>query len=230
MTLEAGNVIAKRWAGFFALTATVGLLYYYAFKVAMSENPLVAVLIGAAALFLLYGLYLERGAVTVAWQGPLFPTKDLYLFLTVFVGGVVSYWLNVSMGLGAVVASALVGVLAAALLPAYAVPLYCGGFVGMASPKVLGSAGLVLAAAVAGAIYVLAQDVFNGFGGKLGTIACAGCILSASCCGNALLTGSVPSGDVAARIIITSVIAAVTSYLVNVRMEKARLWGQLLWD
>lgn len=221
-------MIAKRWAGFLMLAATAGLLYYYALKVAVSENPFVAIAIGIAALFLLYGFYLERGAVTAPWKGPLFPTKDLYLFLSVFVGGVVSYWLNVSMGLGAVVAAALVGVLAGVLMPAYAVPLYCGGFVGMASPKVLDSAQLLLAAAVAGAIYVLAQDVFNGFGGKLGTIACAGCILSATFSGKALLTGSVPSGDVATRIIITSVIAAVAAYLVNVKMGKGAVMGSAI--
>ena len=221
-------MIAKRSAGFLLLAATAGLLYYYAFTVAVSENPFIAVVIGVAALFLLYGFYLERGAVSAPWKRPVFPTKDLYLFLSVFVGGAVSYWLNVNMGLGAVVAAALVGVLAGVLMPAYAVPLYCGGFVGMASPKVLDSTQLLLAAAIAGVIYVLAQDVFNGFGGKLGTIACAGCMLSALCCGKALLTGQVPSGDVSTKIVVTSVIAAVVAYLVNVKMGKGAVMGSAI--
>lgn len=221
-------MIAKRSAGFILLAATVGMLYYYAVKVALGQSPLFAVPLGIAALCLLYGFYLERGALTAPWNGPLFPTKDLYLFLSVFSGGVVSYWLNVGIGLGAVVAAALVGVLAGTLLPAYAVPLYCGSFVGMASPKVLTAGHVVLASAIAGAIYVLAQDVFNGFGGKLGTIACAGCVLTAAFSGKALLTGTVPPADVASRIIITSVIAAVAAYLVNVRLGKGAVMGSAI--
>ena len=216
---------ARRWTGFLLLAATVGLLYYYAFTVATSENPSVAFVIGIAGMFLLYGFYLEKDAVTAPWKGPLFQTNDLYLFCSVFAGGVISYWLNVNLGLGAVVAAALVGVLADTLVPSYAAPLYCGSFVGMASPKVLNSTQLLLAAALAGVIYVLAQDVFNGFGGKLGTIACAGCMLSALLSGKALLSGQVPSGDVSQKIVVTAIQASVVAYFLNVEMGKGAVMG-----
>lgn len=212
---------AKRSAGFLILAATCGLLFYYAVSVALSASAFVpAIVIGLALLALAYGFYLERGAVTAPSKGPLFPTKDLYLFISVVAGASASYWLSVNVKLGAVVAAALVGVIAGLVAPSYAVPLYCGGFVGMASPKVLDMSQLLLAAAVAGVVYVLAQDVFNGFGGKLGTIACAGCIVSAAICGKALLSSQVPVWDVGQQIILTSVIASVLTYLVNVKMGK----------
>ncbi|HHY44249.1 MAG TPA: hypothetical protein GX512_00870 [Firmicutes bacterium] len=219
---------AKRTAGFLLLAATCSLLYYYALMVSIETSPLVAVVLGVVCLSLLYGFYLEWPAISAKWEGPVFPVKDLKLFLSVFVGALVSYWLNVNLGLGAVVASALVGVLAGVVVPAYGVPIYCGSFVGMASPKVLNETGIILAAAVAGVIYVLAQDVFNGFGGKLGTIACSGCILACTFLRHPLLSGVVPTWDVGSRLIVTSVVAAVAAYYVNVRMGKGAVLGSAL--
>jgi len=150
----------------------------------------------------------------------MFSPKDLCLFLAVIAGAVASYWLSVEMKLGAVVAASLVGVIAAVVLPSYGVPLYTGAFVGMASPKVLNSAQLFLAAAIAGVIFVLAQDVFNGFGGKLGTIACASCILSALSCSKPLLSSPVPAWDASQRMVLTAVLASVAAYYLNVGMGK----------
>jgi len=221
-------VIAKRTAGFLLLAATCGLLFYYALAVALGTGALLTALIGLVAASLLYGFYLEWPAVHAPHEGPVFPAKDLKLLVAVFVGALASYWLNVNMQLGAVVAAALVGVLAGVLLPAYGVPIYCGSFVGMASPKILNQTEIILAAAVAGVIYVLAQDVFNGFGGKLGTIACGACCLSAVLLGHPLLTGSVPGWDVGSRLILTSVVAAVLAYYVNVRMGKGAVLGSAI--
>lgn len=223
-------MIIKRYAGLAILAVTCWLLYGLSLSAAATLGAFVpAVVIGLALAGLLYGVYLERGeALKAPVAGPVFPVKDLYLFVSVVAGAVASYWFSVSMKLGAVIGAALVGLLAGVLIPAYAVPIYCGAFAGMASPKVLGNTELLLAAVVAGIVYVLAQDVFNGFGGKLGTIACTGCILSAKFYGKALLSSQVPGWDVGQQILITSVIAAVVTYIVNVKLGKGAVIASAL--
>jgi hypothetical protein len=211
---------AKRSAGFLVLAATCVLLFYYAFSEALSSGAALIIVLGIALLTLLVGLFHETKTITAASSGPVFPANDLYIFASVVVGSLVSYWLSVNMGLGSIVAAALVGVVGGTLLPAYGAPLYCGAFVGMASPKVLDDTQLLIAGVIAGIIYVLAQDVLNGFGGKFGTIACAGCIVAAQCFSKPLLSSAIPTWDVGKKIILTSVIAAVVTYLINVRMGK----------
>ena len=96
--------------------------------------------------------------------------------LAVAIAGPLTYALSVSLGLGPVVASALVGLLAALTVGEQAAPAYCGTFVGMVSSAVFPTLGPVAAASlVAAVVFVLAKRVFNGFGGKLGTTAFLGC-------------------------------------------------------
>jgi hypothetical protein len=66
------------------------------------------------------------------------------------------------------------------VIPDYAVPAYCGSFVGMTSIQLLFSHGeLALAVVIAAVIYVLTACTFAGIGGKLGTIAFAGSMITA---------------------------------------------------
>lgn len=219
---------AKRTAGFWGLAATCSLLYYYTLKASIQTSVPVAVILGAVFLSLFYGFYLEWPITLGKWEGPVFARKDLNLFIAVFVGALVSYRLSDGVGLGAILASSLVGLVAGLLLPAYGVPIYCGSFVGMVSPMVLNQTEIVLAAALAGILYVLAQDVFNGFGGKLGTIACAGCVLSCAILRHPLLSASIPTWDVGLPILVTSVVASVAAYCVNVRLKRGPVLGSAL--
>lgn len=223
-------MIVKRYAGLVILAVTCWLLFSLSVSGAATAGAFVPTgVIGLAFLGLLYGVYLERREVVKApAEGPLFPRKDLYLFISVVAGAALSYWLSVNMKLGAVVGAALVGLLAGVLIPAYAVPVYCGSFVGQASPKVFDSGEMLLAAIIAGIVYVLAQDVFNGFGGKLGTIAYAGGILFALLGGETLLSSQVPGWDVGQQTVLTSVIAAVVTYLVNVKLGKGAVVASAL--
>ncbi|MFC6954072.1 hypothetical protein [Halorubellus litoreus] len=88
----------------------------------------------------------------------------------------VTYALSVHAGFGPVLASAVVGLVAGVVFSDVDAAAYCGSFVGMVSPVVFPSVGVVLVAGlVAGVGFVATRESFAGFGGKLGTLALFGC-------------------------------------------------------
>jgi hypothetical protein len=205
-----------------------GALFYNTLVTALPLNTTVTVLMTIACAGLLHGLYLEKDLL-YAGGGPAgFAIADLKAFLAVVVGSLVSYYLNVTLGLGAVLGASLVGLVGAVVAPAYGPPLYCGSFVGMASPTVLRFPAFLLAIVGAGIIYVLAQDVFNGYGGKLGTIACAGCCLASLVSGSTFLSSPVSSWEGAWPSILVATAAAVLSYVINVRLACGGVMGSAL--
>ena len=104
--------------------------------------------------------------------------------LAVAGGALVTRVLAVDLGLGVIVAAALVGLVADRVAPSHGAAVYCGTFVGMASPVLLPDAVSVAAAGlVAGMVFVAGDGVFDGFGGKLGTAAFVGCVAVASAFG-----------------------------------------------
>lgn len=147
---------------------------------------------------------------------------DLYNFLSVITGGIIAFFVAQELGLSAVMASALVGVIAHLIIPKYEVPVFCGSFVGMASDSLLpGYNYLLLAAVIAGLVYVIGKYSFNGFGGKLGTTAFIGCVLAATLTGQDFLTSTIPQGLLASQILIYGVIGAVISFILNVRLNNS---------
>ena len=109
---------------------------------------------------------------------------DLQDIFYIAIGGVFTYFLNVDLQLGAVIAAGIVGTLAA-LLP-YLQPnsktvkripatVYCGAFIGMSQQSVASNYSFVLfACLITGLLFIGAKNLFNGFGGKLGTLAFGG--------------------------------------------------------
>lgn len=98
--------------------------------------------------------------------------KDLLIIFYCVIGAILAYVINVYIGLGAIIASSMIGLLGAILMPNYAVAIYCGSFVGMVSPMVLHDFyHVLLAAMMAGFILMLSEDVYKGYGGKLGATA-----------------------------------------------------------
>ncbi|MGM0414664.1 MAG: hypothetical protein ACQEQP_05760 [Bacillota bacterium] len=147
---------------------------------------------------------------------------DFYNFLSVVTGGLVAFFMAQELGLSAVMASALVGIIGHLIIPEYEVPVFCGSFVGMASYSLLpGYNYLLLAAVIAGIIYVIGKFSFNGFGGKLGTTAFIGCVLAATLTGQDFIAGSIPQGLLASQILIYGVIGAVLTFILNVRLDNS---------
>ncbi|VTT87200.1 hypothetical protein DM2_3238 [Halorubrum sp. DM2] len=151
---------------------------------------------------------------------------DLGNAAAVAVGAPLTFLLSVRVGVGPVVASALVGLCASLLTETYAAPAYCGSFVGMATPAAGADPGSVVAAGlVAGGVFVLAKRAFNGFGGKLGTTAFVGCLSVAAFGGLAPGTETVPEPTVAAGLVGAAALAALATFILSVRLDHGPVVG-----
>lgn len=135
------------------------------------------------------------------------------------VGGAgLTYWLSVDAGVGPVLASASVGLIAGVALPRVDSAAYCGSFVGMVSPTVFPDLSLVLVAGVASSgLFVAARGAFDGYGGKLGTTALFGCLVAAGLSGTAFAGGSSPAWAEAVIVVPTGAVAAALTVALGVR-------------
>lgn len=101
--------------------------------------------------------------------------------LFVILGALATFYLNHYLAWGPVIAAAAIGLLASyipeikqesAKLRAIPSAIYCGAFVGMSSLLVMPNLIMIgLASLIAGIIFAFTHHVFDGCGGKLGTIA-----------------------------------------------------------
>jgi hypothetical protein len=101
------------------------------------------------------------------------------------VGAAVTVVASERFGLGPVIGSALVGLVAGAVLPVVlpavggllATVVFCASFVGMSSRERLGSDMAVgFAGALCGVVFIAVAPAFAGAGGKLGTTAFLACL------------------------------------------------------
>jgi hypothetical protein len=146
--------------------------------------------------------------------------KDLLTALSVIVGAVAAFFANIELGHGGVIGSSIVGITSAVVVPSYAVAMFCGSFIGMASPAVFASyPQLLLAAAVSAVIFVWAQDVFIGFGGKLGTTAFAGSIAAAFILDAPLVHLSIPPVRDMPLIIIFSIAGVLLTFWIHTTLK-----------
>jgi len=140
--------------------------------------------------------------------------------LSVVSGSLLAYALSHDLSLGAVVAASLVAILAYLIAPSYSVPAYCGAFVGMTSNLLLFSYVEVgLAGLIAGIVYVLTRHVFNGIGGKLGTIALIGTALTGMSLGREFLLLPIADWETNTLIILTAMLGAPLTFFLNIHQK-----------
>jgi hypothetical protein len=109
------------------------------------------------------------------------------LVVAAAVAALVTFLVSVRLDHGPVVGSAVVGLAAGIVCPplfaagdALAAVAFCASFAGMATPeRIPGPGAMLLAGGTAGVGFVGAAPYFVGFGGKLGTIAFAACLVAA---------------------------------------------------
>ena len=147
-------------------------------------------------------------------------------FIGVVGGALATYVLSVDMGLGAVTASGLIGLLGALIFPAQAVPIYCGSFVGMSSASLLvNNAEMLLASAAAGFVYNLAVGALDGFGGKLGTIAFTGAVITGLGLGRDFISLEIPATPLRWQILFYATAAAVLTYWLSITLKHGPVIG-----
>ena len=206
-------------AGFIILSFFTLTLYSFGFYESLDKAFLPAL---TAALWMA-GFIIEsvRELGASRLQGGIFFELDLkedfLSLISVFGGSLAAYYVNTGFGLGSVTASALTGILAAVFIKPYAAAVYCGSFAGMASPEFLGSTCMIYAGIISGVVYVMCKNIFNGFGGKLGTVAFAGCIFASLITGSTLLGSAVPGWNTGIILIVYSAAGAVITFHLNVR-------------
>ena len=143
--------------------------------------------------------------------------KHVYEFIGVVIGGVLACIVCRDFKLGAVVGASLVGIVAHFVVPKYAVPVYCGAFVGMTSNALLFTRSEVaIASVIAGIIFVLSSYVFGGFGGKLGTIAFISTIITSLILGREFIVAPIFETKTILLIILVALIATPLTYYFNV--------------
>lgn len=175
---------------------------------------------GIAAILITSGtfiaIFLEGKTLLNVEIEPVDFSRKFFEFLAVFLGGVVTFYLSTNLGLGAVIASSVVGILAAMIVPKYGAAAYCGSFVGMSSYSLFSTySAVALASAISGVVYVLSRDIFSGFGGKLGTIAFIGGTIAAVILGREFLITPVADWTTNLWVLFFAFIAAPLTFYLN---------------
>lgn len=208
------------FSGFIVLSVMVLLLYgftiYHAWQVKRLGMFLLLLLCGG----LIQGIVVEgRQRWHAGDMDELFTIRSVKIFAAVFLGAVVAFVLKVDLGMGAVVGAGLTALIAALIVPGLSVPVYCGAFVGMTSARLFTAPGdLCLAAAIAGLIYLLTQDSFQGYGGKLGTIAFTGTFVTGFGLKREFLLTPLPAIELILPILLCAVIATAFTYYLSVTL------------
>jgi len=135
--------------------------------------------------------------------------------LAVPASALVTFTLHARLGLGSVAASSLVGLGASLGSKRFGAAAFCGSFVGMASPLAFETLGAVAASGtLAGATFAAARGSFDGYGGKLGTIALAGSLASAFFGRIELHSLVIPGWDLGLEIVAATTLGAVATFLI----------------
>jgi hypothetical protein len=207
--------------GFLVLSVMVLLLYGFTLYHAWLVKRLGTFVLFMLSVGLVKGIIVEGRQLWLSDEkDELFTVQSVKVFSAVFLGAVIAFLLKVDLGLGAVVGAGLTALMAALVFPGLAVPAYCGAFVGMTSSRLFSAYGdLCLAAAIAGAVYLLTQRSFQGYGGKLGTIAFCGTFVTGFGLKREFLLTPFPALDLIAPILLCAVIATAFTFYLSVTLD-----------
>jgi hypothetical protein len=117
----------------------------------------------------------------------------------------------------------MVGVMGSFLVPVYPFSIFCGSFIGMTSPALLGYPQIMVASLVGGAIFAVGRQGFYGMGGKLGVTAFVGVwiviLLAQGSPAIPLIPPAVPELPMKILIVLISGIASFCTYFLNRRAK-----------
>ncbi|PKK95404.1 MAG: hypothetical protein CVV60_01505 [Tenericutes bacterium HGW-Tenericutes-5] len=152
-----------KWIGFFFILVFTA---YPIITIVIDNKGIVRYLLAIFYLFgVIYGfLFVKREKMTS------FKFIDLNIVF-IILGTVIAYELSNIFSLSIVVSSSIVGLAGYLISRKHSFAIYTGSFVGMSSQLLFNRIELFLVAIIAAIIFQIVKNIFNGFGGRLGTIA-----------------------------------------------------------
>ena len=208
--------------GFITLAIPAGILVFLAIVGAglVAHTWVIAFLMASICLVTIRGMYFEWHAVIRAPRIEAVSDHRMVGIMLGIVGGtLVTFGLSVEFGIHPIVAASMTGVVAAIVLARLAVPIYCGAFVGMTAPLLFPTYGhSVIAGVIAVLVYLIAQPVFYGVGGKLGTTAFVGTTATVALTAGEFFVEPVPDLGPILLIIGYSTVAAPLTFALHVRL------------
>ena len=208
--------------GYMIYMGLSGTLYFVALKNSFGSGVVFPIILGLG----LIGFIVEcmRELISIVKVDKTIPTwskDDIFAILSVVIASIVTFLISREFGISNVIASALVGLFGALILPKFSGEIFCGSFVGMASHMLVGSIFyLLLAGIVAGIVFVIIGNrVFQGLGGKMGTSAFSGCVVMILLNGNRIAGAPITEPSVIVLILVYSVLSVVLIYSISVRLK-----------
>lgn len=156
------------YIGYFVVL--LGVISYFGVSLYFKRNELGNILfISLLLVGFLYGMF---KAAPIQTKSKFKLDKDDFLnSVLVIIGALIPYILNKHLKVNVVLGSAVVGIAGGLVLKKFESALYCGSFIGMCATEVFNYPEFILVSLLAGVLFVLVKEVFNGYGGKLGTTA-----------------------------------------------------------
>jgi len=205
--------------GFLLLSVMVVVLLGFTVYQSWVLHSALGIVVTLALIGAIYEMLREGRRVPCVQLGEVLSWESVRTVASVLVGALLAYSLSVDVGLGAVTAAGLVALIAALVVPDYAVPIYCGSFVGMTSARLLISHwDVAVAGGVAAVLYVLTSCAYPGFGGKLGTIAFTGSVFTGLGLDREFLVTEIPELSTALVIVLCAAVATVITYWLSVTL------------
>jgi hypothetical protein len=219
-----------RAPGFVAVAAATVTLMYRAGVMAWPSAPVLAAIKLPLLAGLVVGLAMEARAAFVSPSGEAPSVADLADAVAVLASALLGYLAIARLGLNAVLASSLIGLAGALLLPDRAVAIYCGSFAGMAAPAAFETVpSVALSGALAGVFYVSCKPCFTGVGGRLGAAAYAGSLGSSIILGVRLTGDELPGLGLGMGILAYAILGSALTWTVSVRLGRGAVMASAFW-
>lgn len=185
-------------------------------------HSLLIILVAFIGVFLCIQVYREwtETRQTMTDTNRLKNRQHLFTMLALTGGTYLTFILNHTAGLGGVLASSLVGLLAAWKFKPYAAAIYCGSFIGMACSLIFSNPfSLLLASLIASILFVISLPFFAGYGGKLGFMAFTGTFSASLIMRTPLRTVDPLAQDLYLPVFIFIIIAGMVTYFLQRAFE-----------
>lgn len=145
----------------------------------------------------------------------------LKLILSTTFASVLTYFLNINLGLGPFIASGLVGLVASKVFPKFSPAIYAASFASMSGLQVLPRLSLSgIAGLLTGILYISTQKIFVGLGGKLGAIAFFSVLITSLFVGLGIYLSDTLQFLESLLLILGSCLGAALTYYISIRFKQ----------